>query len=164
MNRLNNKILFVIIIISSCSFNSKLNQQNAQKSIEYFLDNNPIPHFVWNHDTYFKIMNMGYDMNTVPENNYIDNIPLKHQSILSIQNSVQFSENEAEIIVHFKEKQCWADVKNLELTFLFKKTIDNKWFWVGVKPLTEKIGCEYSNVNNFDDWLEKSKNINIQID
>ena len=98
-------LLLLFITIVSCKSN-RLKQDNVEKAIKEFVSNNSV--------------NVTWQVN-----------PFDANSISSIEPISQFTENEANTIVHFKFKDSWTK-ENLVLKFNFKKDLDNKWFLTSV--------------------------------
>ena len=92
----------LVVFILSCNSNSKLTQDNAEKGIKNFITSN-------------KLVQIGYVNGFYGEVGSFD-----IQKIEKIEQINQYSEREASIVVHFKDKQCIVDNNNLSLKFNFK--------------------------------------------
>jgi hypothetical protein len=126
--------LSVILSLFSCDTNKKLKQENAEKAIKEFVQNNSIVGSGgWGQVGSFDVA-----------------------SIISIEPLSQFSENEASTIACFNYQETYSGKKNLTLKFNFKRNIDKQWYLINIEGVAG-VGSETMSMRIYRDW----KNLNI---
>lgn len=126
--------LLTIALLSSCDSNKKLEQADAENAILEFVQNNSFGSGgSWGQQGSFDV-----------------------NSISSIEPISQFTETEANSIVHFDYQDAFAN-GNLGLKFNFKRNIDKQWVLTSVDAVSG-VGSQ-----GMSDRLRKWQNINILV-
>lgn len=126
--------LLTIALLSSCDSNKKLEQADAENAIKEFVQSNSFGSGgTWGQQGSFNV-----------------------NSIMSIDPIVQFTESEANSLVHFNYRDAFAD-SNMILKFNFKRNIDKQWVLTSVAAVNG-VGSTVMS-----EKIEKWQNINILV-